>query len=177
MGFNKLFWGLLFMFDFRINRIDILPDFIGYILILSGLNILQEESEYFQSAKKYAILLIFLSLPSIWGWQIDDAFRGGLFAFVFFVGIVVTVLYIVLINYICKGISEMALRKENYTLDESANKRWSYFLVVEIASLILLILSILVPQIALFIAIPLLIASLVILILLMNLMKMAQEEL
>lgn len=36
---NKLFWGLLLvLLDVKINQLDILPDIIGYLIVVSGLN-------------------------------------------------------------------------------------------------------------------------------------------
>ncbi len=35
-GFGSIFWGFLFMFDFRIQGVDILPNFIGYLFMFLG---------------------------------------------------------------------------------------------------------------------------------------------
>ena len=72
-GFIKIFWGLLFVaLDIRINSIDLLlPDFVGYILIVKGLTLLSTEHHYFQKARLAAVVMIFLSLPSLIEIKID----------------------------------------------------------------------------------------------------------
>ena len=40
-AFKKLFWGYIFIFiNLRISGVDILPDSIGYIIILQGIKML-----------------------------------------------------------------------------------------------------------------------------------------
>jgi hypothetical protein len=46
-----LFWGFIFLFDFRLFGFDILPDFIAYILFVQGLSILAERSKNFIGGK------------------------------------------------------------------------------------------------------------------------------
>ncbi|MFK4998462.1 hypothetical protein ACI2OX_17435 [Bacillus sp. N9] len=61
---NRIFWGLmLVLLDIHIVFIDLLPDFIGYLLIASALGTLQPFSTKFSKAKGIAYALAFLSLP------------------------------------------------------------------------------------------------------------------
>lgn len=40
---GKIFWGLIFVFfHFRLNGLDLLPDFVGYLLIAAGMNELRQ---------------------------------------------------------------------------------------------------------------------------------------
>ena len=73
-AFIKIFWGLLFvLFDITINSVDlILPDFIGYILIVRGLSLLTPEYRSFRKAKVFGIIMIFVSIPSFF--EIDANF-------------------------------------------------------------------------------------------------------
>jgi hypothetical protein len=73
-GFMKIFWGLLFVvLDIRIDSIDfILPDFIGYILIVKGLSLLAPEHRGFRKARVFALIMIFVSIPSIIEMKIDS---------------------------------------------------------------------------------------------------------
>src|SRR5687767_1975423 len=66
-AFISIFWGLLFVvLDIRIGSIDwILPDFIGYILIFKGLTSLAPEHRGFRTARVLAVVMVFLSLPSL----------------------------------------------------------------------------------------------------------------
>ncbi|HZI61313.1 MAG TPA: hypothetical protein VFD62_11395 [Pyrinomonadaceae bacterium] len=67
VGFNLIFWGLLFVvLDIRISSVDlVLPDFVGYILIASGLSRLASHHQWFRTARIFAIILIFVSLTTL----------------------------------------------------------------------------------------------------------------
>src|SRR5688500_17953095 len=67
VGFKRIFWGLLFVvFDIRISSVDlILPDFVGYIFIVSGLSFLVPHHQWFRTARVLAIIMIFVSLATI----------------------------------------------------------------------------------------------------------------
>jgi hypothetical protein len=73
VGFTRIFWGLLFVvLDIRMNSIDwILPDFVGYILIASGLSALVQYHQWFRTARLVAIILIFVSLTSLVEVKVD----------------------------------------------------------------------------------------------------------
>lgn len=74
VGFNRIFWGLLFvLFDIRINSIDLfLPDFVGYILIASGLGLLAPHDKWFRRARVLAIIMIFFSLTNLVEVKVDS---------------------------------------------------------------------------------------------------------
>lgn len=62
-GLGKVFWGyFLILLDFRVNGLDILPDFVGYFLIIAGLAGLSAESVWFGKAKPFAWISLLLSL-------------------------------------------------------------------------------------------------------------------
>jgi hypothetical protein len=67
VGFTRIFWGLLFVvLDIRISSVDlVLPDFVGYILIASGLTSLAPHHQWFRTARILAIVLIFVSLTTL----------------------------------------------------------------------------------------------------------------
>lgn len=67
VGFMLIFWGLLFVaLDIRFSSVDlVLPDFIGYILIASGLGLLAPHNPWFRRARVLAIVLIFVSLTTL----------------------------------------------------------------------------------------------------------------
>lgn len=65
-GYVKLFLGMIFIiFDFRLGNINILPDFVGYILILLGLNNLSSQCEFYNKAKIPAAVLMVQTLFNI----------------------------------------------------------------------------------------------------------------
>lgn len=73
VGFNRIFWGLLFVvLDVRIYSIDLfLPDFVGYILIASGLGLLASHNKWFRRARVIAIIMIFFSLTNLVEVKVD----------------------------------------------------------------------------------------------------------
>ena len=74
VGFNIIFWGLLFVvLDVRINSIDLfLPDFVVYILIACGLALLAPRDKWFRRAKVMAIIMIFFSLTDLVEVKVDS---------------------------------------------------------------------------------------------------------
>ena len=57
-GLNRIFIGNLFVFlDFKFNGFDIIPDFIGYLIIISGLTLLSQYHSKYADAKKFALFL------------------------------------------------------------------------------------------------------------------------
>ena len=56
---KKLFWGFFFIYlnfnlNFNQHSLNVLPDFVGYILLLQGARILEDESEFFSRARPFA---------------------------------------------------------------------------------------------------------------------------
>ncbi len=80
--FGQVFWGLfLVILDVSINHFDLLPDFIGYILVLVGLGGLTSLSGQFATAQTYAwvlVPLVFLALLPLGelGWILGLASLG-----------------------------------------------------------------------------------------------------
>jgi hypothetical protein len=74
VGFTRIFWGLLFVvLDIRINSIDlILPDFVGYTLIASGLVLLAPYDKWFRRARALAFIMIFFSLTGLVEVKVDS---------------------------------------------------------------------------------------------------------
>ena len=74
VGFNRIFWGLLFVvLDIRIGSIDLfLPDFVGYILIASGLSLLAPHDKWFRRARVMAVIMIFFSLTDLVEVKVDS---------------------------------------------------------------------------------------------------------
>ncbi|NMB27957.1 MAG: hypothetical protein GX987_07905 [Tissierellia bacterium] len=60
-GYNKIFWGIFIAtFNIKLGMIKILPAFIGFMIILSGISSLYRETniEPFNKAKTFSIILI-----------------------------------------------------------------------------------------------------------------------
>ena len=64
-GFNKIFWGYLFLtFKINLGPIPILPAFVSWIIIFNGINIIlsEKDNENFRRAKALVFFQIFLGL-------------------------------------------------------------------------------------------------------------------
>lgn len=177
MGFDKIFWGFLFMFDFRIQGFDILPDIVGYFLIYSGLEKLAERNEHFRKARKYALPLAVISILDMY--EIKRPLTGTLDPSTFFflaIGVIILIINLLMIYHVCSGIAEMARDKNNSELEITATKRWRFYLYVSIATMVFLFLSAGFPPIMAILFIPMFIVSIASLVLLMGLIKQADQS-
>ncbi|GGG61562.1 hypothetical protein [Paenibacillus radicis (ex Gao et al. 2016)] len=65
-AFYRMSWGLLLtIVDIRLGFFDILPDFIGYCMIWSGIQALENYESAYRKAKPFAILLTIASLSEL----------------------------------------------------------------------------------------------------------------
>lgn len=57
-GISKAAWGYFFLyFDININRVSILPSFVGYLLFLSAINLLKDEERELSLLRTMGIIL------------------------------------------------------------------------------------------------------------------------
>lgn len=64
-GYNRIFWGIFITrFSINLGPVKILPSFLGYLLIASGLDSLYEESQLdgYKKYKSLAMLIVVLSI-------------------------------------------------------------------------------------------------------------------
>ena len=136
-NFRKLSWGFLFiLLDINIIFVDILPDFIGYLLILSAL--LQLES-YYPGYKKgfpaafLLFLLSFLSLGAGFGLQGSSFSQSPLW-----IGIngLHSALLLVLVYVLLSTFTRHAISQERLALAESSRNRMRFFCTLQVAVLV-----------------------------------------
>lgn len=76
-GHNRIFWGILICsFNINLGYINILPNFAGYLLIVSGLNVLYKESSL-DMFQKIGTMGMIVALLSFMGGAMN-IFTGGL---------------------------------------------------------------------------------------------------
>ena len=132
---TKIFWGLMLNFlTFNINGIDILPDFLGYILIVIGLTQLADQSNHFCKAKPLAMIMVFVAFMM----QFSPLFGFMNYGILFYAISISTALVRLYVVYlIVLGIKDI----ETIFLTElNANKlmsMWKIKSVLEISGLIL----------------------------------------
>ncbi|WP_427340742.1 hypothetical protein [Caloranaerobacter sp. DY30410] len=177
MGFSKIFWGFIFLFDFRLNGVDIIPDFIGFILIYFGLQKLVEKNNNFELAKNLAFPLIFISVFDIYQIQKPGINIITMSGIGLIIGAVFTILSLIMVYRICLGISEMANgRSENELATKSMN-RWTLYLINQIIIWFILLTSFVFKNTLTILALTVIIISFVVYILMLMLFKEAGDTL
>ncbi len=175
-GFGKLFWGFLFiMIDFRIQGVDILPDIVGFILFAVGFSALAEYSGFFKKAGKFNVFMIIVSVFYVYE---QPAQGGGIHInpLGFLVGMVSLVLTLVVVYHLFEGIKEMVQTQEKMDLFNEAGTRWSQFLFLQLAAILMFIL-IFIPPLAILFIIILLVVSIIITVKIMGFMSRCGEGL
>ena len=141
-GFYLLFWGLLFQYNYYFRGFDILPDFLGYILIYKGLMILASENKYFALASKITLPLIVLSLVNFYNFLYHPDLLLTLSYTLDSVKVVVFALNMYLIYNLCRGAIEIAEDIDDYLENTIRQRLYVYlgiagvFLILSIASLL-----------------------------------------
>lgn len=174
MNYKKIFWGIIFLFDFRIGGFDILPDIIGYILIVVGLAAIISRSSHYVTARSVAVPMIFISILDIYQRPVESGFmqvyEPGILMIL--VGLVSSVLTIVMIHGICFGISEEAAAMGLDDLSSKAQSRWTLYLVLAVITTI----GTFIPFLMGILFIPLFVLLWISFILILNLLKRAETS-
>lgn len=142
-SYKTIHWGLLLLaFNFYIGNINIMPDFLGFILISKGLSQLIYESseEYFRKAKRISNLMIGISLIQyilsmyIGGSTINFTTKGIIF---FTVGNFIGLLSLVIIYNILKGIYIEAENRGAIEFMDKIKNAWNIKLFISLVMLLL----------------------------------------
>ncbi|MDP4089549.1 MAG: hypothetical protein Q8930_09805 [Bacillota bacterium] len=176
MGFNSIALGFLFFIDFRLNGFDILPDIVGYILIIYGLRYLAEENQSFRLARSMAIPLTVTSVFDIYQAQQNANNVSFEFTLNILFTILTTILFILMVYNLCMGIGEKARNKEDFEMENLALRRWKIFITYQVLFLIMILLGIVVPPMVLLMFIPMFIFCIVSLVLMITLFMRADTR-
>jgi len=113
-GFGQVFWGLLLVIlDFNLNHFDVLPDFIGYILVAVGLGGLTGLSRQFATARTCAWVLVPVDIVGLLPAE----------ELAVIVSLVNLVLNCVMMWYLLGGIMDYAVAQNRPDLAERASAR------------------------------------------------------
>jgi len=166
------------MFDFRINGFDILPDFIGYLLIFLGLSALVNLNEKFNKAKTLALPLIIISVLDIY--QSPVPLNIGLMEpktmIISLIGIISIILNILMIYNICIGIEEKAKESGNFVLGTLARSRWNLYLIFQIIFLVIFVFNSILKLTSPLLVLPLFLFSVIVYIMMLNLISQAEKQ-
>jgi uncharacterized membrane protein len=135
-GYNRLFLGMIFiLFHINLGPISVLPSFVGYIFIYSGLNILSSQHKIYEKGKLPAIILVVLTLKDVWHNQDNSIVIGNsqsLGLVTMLIGAVVAVVDLYLIYIICKGIWELCKERELDSLMTNTTDAWKFYFVISL---------------------------------------------
>lgn len=128
---KKIFWGFLLIFiDINIGsgsfKIDLLPDFVGEILLLYGMKELQNESRHFND---YLTLAKGFIVVSVCSFVIGLLVQSVLINIV--ISIVSVVLFIILSYHIVKGIADI---QDKYSVYMEAEALYSCWVVIAVCT-------------------------------------------
>ena len=131
---NELFVGLLLVFldlnlGFGDHVFDVLPDFLGYLMMIRGLEILGGESRFFEKAKPlamglmiYSAVLYFVDAMAV---TVYDQFVS------FCLGLVAMAADILLSYWIVAAVRDMEKRQCRELEGEKLHSMWFYATVVQ----------------------------------------------
>ncbi len=135
-GYKRLFWAMVIIsFNINIGFINILPDFIGYSLIYSGLGILSSQYKLYEKGKIPAMLLILLTLKDIWNDPRSNILTGGIYnvgLITLIIGSIIIIIKIYLIYILCTGVYVLCIERGLNELVESVMFSMKFYLIISL---------------------------------------------
>ena len=134
---RRMGWGLLFeLIDIRILAFDILPDFIGYILLATALSALGSLHAGFSRARWAAIAMIALTLPNVMvesnaGFADMPVLPLELHLY----GQALLAVHVVMAYWMFDGLRHIAVRAGDSGLQAAAELRMKLYMAVNFAQL------------------------------------------
>lgn len=124
--YSQLFWGLLLVvLDFSINNFDLLPDLLGYVILMFGCSGLLGVSPSFSRARLAAGILVLLSVIQFFNPTPSAAF-----------GLVWSIADACMIWWLLGGIMDQAKALERPDLrTRASNRRVAYVFLMALAAL------------------------------------------
>lgn len=111
MGIGYIIAGVVFLFNPMISILDILPDFIGYLLILAGIYKLADMTNKMENIHRHLLYLIGISLlRTILSVIITPNDKILVLIFVFVFAVFETIFMISIFNKIFDGIEDIGIR-------------------------------------------------------------------
>ena len=148
--YSKLYRGLIIiLLDFRIMGFDVIPDLVGYIMILSAIASLEGYHKEIGKAKPFAIGLLILSITDIY--QINENVLNGFTinntTIIFMIITAVSVVMdIFMVYYITHSIMELTKRNNLNKLYETTHYRVKSYVVVNLIFLAIIPFTLNMPE-------------------------------
>ncbi len=139
-AFHRIFWAFLFFIDFRIGinnvHVDILPDFIGWILMASALGWIIDVNPRVRGLRTLSFWLVVLSIFGLVEVRKPLQQVKNLTVWVmptFLISVVAGILAIIFIWRLCGVIMDLASALDNTTIRNRADFRRKLYLGIIIA--------------------------------------------
>ena len=127
-----IFWGLfLVILDLNINQFDLLPDFIGYILVAVGAGGLINSSKQFSISRICCWILAVLSI-------IDIIIKGQILIILGLIGLVINC---VMMWFLLGGFSDIATRYNRPDLSSKALTRRIVYIALSCATMFIWLMA------------------------------------
>lgn len=130
-AYNRIFWGyLLVLLDLRIQTLDIIPDFIGFMMIFVALGTLAAQHEDYGQARPFALILIFFSLVELFQLPQTNLLQTPLSAqntVLLMIGQVAAIVQLFMVYRICRAVAALAAVQGLPDLEGKAKARWRFF--------------------------------------------------
>jgi hypothetical protein len=177
-AFERIFWAFLFFFDFRLGvnnvHVDIIPDFIGWILMASALGWILELHSEIKGIRTLSHWLILLSIFDLIEIRMPANRAGQISCWtapMFLIGILTLILSLIAIWRLCGVIVDMAAEVGSTLIRERADFRRRLYVGFTIAVYVAAGICYVLPPLVfplVFVALPL---AIIIICLMMGLMK------
>lgn len=177
-AFGRMFWGYLFFIDFHVGinnvHVDLLPDFVGWLLIASALSAIVDLSPKVAGIRTLALWLVVLSLFDLVEIRTRLSQSGAFTTWTtptLPIGIIAAILDMIFVWRLCGLIIDMSSITGNTTIGERADFRRRLYIALVIALAISIVIMVVVPPFALIVLITGLPLTIVVYGLMMGLMK------
>ncbi|MGG1636754.1 hypothetical protein [Paenibacillus sp. NRS-1760] len=136
---RRLGWGLVIaMIDIRLGYFDLLPDIIGYLMVLSALQHLGSIHSAYKKAKYISIVLIILTIPVLFiQTNVTITEFSSIPLAVHFYSQLLFILHILMAYWIFNGLIEMLKQDGAVQLLDTAISRRNTYLVFNILMVII----------------------------------------
>ncbi|MDW5300192.1 MAG: hypothetical protein SA378_08660 [Sedimentibacter sp.] len=145
-GYKKIFWGFLItIFNINLGPINILPNFLGYLIIGSGLNLIQNEfaNINFKTANKASNFLLLYSIFAYIifsmifndGYQYKNIIETGVFVFG-------SSISLIMVFNIFSGTIELYMNKEQRIYADNLENTQKVYTILNFIGLLLIASSI-----------------------------------
>ena len=141
-GYRKIFWGIIILtFSINIGRLRILPVFVGWLVIGSGIKMLLEyhNTEAFTKAYNLSNILAVITIF----WSLFDFFQAdGLPMFFQYLTVLTTILQLILFLKVFEGTIEFLKSKEDLIKSSHIETNLDTYMKSTIAGMVMYIIGI-----------------------------------